>query len=398
MKNAKFIKIFFFYFVQSVPLYIFSGALPSILRLEGLDLSKIGSLSLVGLPWALKFLWAPKIEEWARINKKARKKLMIFFQIIIAASMYALYHFGIKTDFNTILVIGAFLSLASATQDIMLDALTCEMLDEKERSKAASIQSSSVALGALLGGGLPLMLYNSPYLNSVFLGTFALAIGSLAVYCLFRDDNIHQGEELDLISLKRSFSNDTLLKAIGLTIVLRLPETGFAALQNIALVDRGVAIEEIGQFLSLIAPIVGIIASLSLGKVMEKLHLTKATASLVLVRTMVYLSFYLTLLFGKTEHLVLIAAIQIALRYCTLSLLNYSYLTASSKMQSGTDFTLLACSDLFVYILMSFAFSKLAHTIGIENTLLISLILGPILASKIFIKSFEGRLQFKRPV
>lgn len=372
-----------------MPLYIYSGALPSILRLEGLDLSKIGSLSLIGLPWALKFLWAPKIEAWARINKKARKKLMIIFQLIIAASMYALYHYGIKSNFNTLLIIGAFLSFASATQDIMLDALTCEMLDETERSQGASLQSASVALGALLGGGLPLVLYHSEHLSSVFIGTFIMAMASLIVYASFKDENIHVQEDLDKISLKRSFKNDTLLKAIGLTIVLRLPETGFVALQNIALVDRGVAIEEIGQFLSILAPIVGIIASLSLGKVMQKLHLTKATATLVSVRTLVYLCFYLTLIFGKTEHLIILAAIQIALRYCTLSLLNYSYLSASSKMQSGTDFTLLACSDLFVYIVMSFTFSKLAHDIGIENTLLISLILGPILAGKIFVKSFK---------
>src|SRR5690606_26070825 len=130
-----------------------------------LDLSKIGSLSLIGLPWALKFLWAPKIEAWARINKKARKKLMIIFQLIIAASMYALYHYGIKSNFNTLLIIGAFLSFASATQDIMLDALTCEMLDENERSQGASLQSASVALGALLGGGLPLILYHSEHLS-----------------------------------------------------------------------------------------------------------------------------------------------------------------------------------------------------------------------------------------
>ena len=53
------------YLVQGLPHGFFGQAMPVLLRQQGLDLALIGMLSVVSLPWALKFLWAPLLDRFA---------------------------------------------------------------------------------------------------------------------------------------------------------------------------------------------------------------------------------------------------------------------------------------------------------------------------------------------
>ena len=50
------------YLAHALPLYFYNVALPAILRHQGVDLRWIGMLSLLYIPWAFKFLWAPLID------------------------------------------------------------------------------------------------------------------------------------------------------------------------------------------------------------------------------------------------------------------------------------------------------------------------------------------------
>src|SRR5438128_11420113 len=52
------------YFAEGFPFGLVMDAIPVYLRLQGVSLADIGSLGLVGLPWTLKFLWAPAVDVW----------------------------------------------------------------------------------------------------------------------------------------------------------------------------------------------------------------------------------------------------------------------------------------------------------------------------------------------
>ncbi len=52
------------YLSQGLPYGFQTQALPSMLRTLGLSLPEIGATSLLALPWALKFLWAPLVDRW----------------------------------------------------------------------------------------------------------------------------------------------------------------------------------------------------------------------------------------------------------------------------------------------------------------------------------------------
>jgi len=52
------------YFSEGFPLGLFFDLFPVYFRQQGVDLGSIGLLSLLGLAWTVKFLWAPAIDHY----------------------------------------------------------------------------------------------------------------------------------------------------------------------------------------------------------------------------------------------------------------------------------------------------------------------------------------------
>src|SRR5581483_11326795 len=54
------------YFAEGFPFGVFNDVLPVYFRQQGVDLRSLGALSLLGLAWTLKFLWAPAVDYFRR--------------------------------------------------------------------------------------------------------------------------------------------------------------------------------------------------------------------------------------------------------------------------------------------------------------------------------------------
>lgn len=52
------------YFSEGLPLGVFYDLFPVNLRQAGVGPAEIGLLSLLGLAWTVKFLWAPLVDAW----------------------------------------------------------------------------------------------------------------------------------------------------------------------------------------------------------------------------------------------------------------------------------------------------------------------------------------------
>jgi len=57
------------YFAEGYPLGVFYEIFPVYFRQQGVELRQIGVLSLLGLAWTLKFLWAPAIDYWRQMRR-----------------------------------------------------------------------------------------------------------------------------------------------------------------------------------------------------------------------------------------------------------------------------------------------------------------------------------------
>jgi PAT family beta-lactamase induction signal transducer AmpG len=78
-------------FASGLPLALTGQALQAWLSMEGLSLATIGFLSLVGLPYTFKFLWAPLLDRFDRLPLLGRRRgWLVLCQLLLAGTLLLL--------------------------------------------------------------------------------------------------------------------------------------------------------------------------------------------------------------------------------------------------------------------------------------------------------------------
>ena len=138
------------YFSEGLPLGVFFDIFPVYFRQRGVNLADIGLLSLLGLAWTVKFLWAPAID-WARRHRwwvsgaNAGMALVMWFFAGGANDANALFGPWVW------IAIGAFTFL-SATNDIATDGYTIELLARDEYGMANGFRIGFYRVGMIFAG------------------------------------------------------------------------------------------------------------------------------------------------------------------------------------------------------------------------------------------------------
>lgn len=163
MPRSKFFWVSLLYFSSGFPLGIFYDIFPVYFRQQGIELKDIGLISLLGLAWTLKFLWAPAIDHF-----RHHRVWMAAMDLSMGAAML---FFAVKSGFGPWVWAGiGALTLFSATNDIATDAYSIELLEKGEIGFANGLRIGFYRVG-MLGAGFVLIL--SDYLS--WKGAFILA-------------------------------------------------------------------------------------------------------------------------------------------------------------------------------------------------------------------------------
>ena len=145
------------YFSEGLPLGVFFDIFPVYFRQQGVNLADIGLLSLLGLAWTVKFLWAPAID-WARHHRwwisaaNAGMALVMWFFAVGATTAGASAVFGPWVW----VAIGVF-TVLSATNDIATDGYTIELLDRREYGMANGFRIGFYRVGMIFAGVVLIM-------------------------------------------------------------------------------------------------------------------------------------------------------------------------------------------------------------------------------------------------
>jgi PAT family beta-lactamase induction signal transducer AmpG len=140
-------------FSSGLPFYLVGNTFGYWLRDEHTSLTWIGFSSWVGLAYSLKFLWAPLID---RVDFPLFKQLghrrgwMMLSQIAVGLALVAMGGTGTKAGLGRLVVFALVVALASATQDIVVDAWRIESAsDGEEQGLLASAYQFSYRLALL---------------------------------------------------------------------------------------------------------------------------------------------------------------------------------------------------------------------------------------------------------
>ena len=104
-------------------------ALPTLLARRRRS-ARAGLAAAGGLPWVLKFLWSPVIDNRWRPALGRRRSWILPMQGVVLACLLALAALGVSAaGAGVVVALMALASLASATQDIATDGLVAERFE-----------------------------------------------------------------------------------------------------------------------------------------------------------------------------------------------------------------------------------------------------------------------------
>ena len=147
--RTKLLWVALLYFAEGFPFGLLFDAFPVYFRIHGMSLTEIGLLSVVGLPWTLKFLWAPLVDVWG-----SRRSWIVTCQGLLALDLGFLLFLDPTAGGG--LAWGGLIALAllAATQDIAIDAYTIELLDQTEMGPANGLRVSTYRVALIVAGGV----------------------------------------------------------------------------------------------------------------------------------------------------------------------------------------------------------------------------------------------------
>lgn len=164
------------YFAEGVPYGFINITLSVYFRSQGMPLEQIGFLSILGLAWSLKIMWAPVVDRFGR-----RAAWIVPAQLLMATAILAVPQFSVQpAPWGFWVLIGG-LCLASATQDIAIDAYTIELFSGRELGVANGFRLGAYRLALIASGGGVILLSGLMGWNASFIGLAILMAAMTAV-------------------------------------------------------------------------------------------------------------------------------------------------------------------------------------------------------------------------
>ena len=140
------------------------------LKRNDVDIKTIGILTLVGLPYNLKFLWAPLLDRFAPPFLNRRTGWIAITQVLLIITIAAMGFLDprVAGQMRGIVFAATLIAFFSASADIVIDAYRVDLLRDEERGAGAAIVQLASRVAFLGAGALALFLSDHLPWHQVF--------------------------------------------------------------------------------------------------------------------------------------------------------------------------------------------------------------------------------------
>lgn len=252
---------------SGLPLALTFGTLQAWMKDAGVDLTAIGAITLVGLPYTLKMFWAPLMDRYIPPFLGRRRGWLLTTQLALVVSIILLGSLDPGRSLGLVAACAVLVAFFSASQDIVVDAYRSDVLAHHELGAGAAVFVLGYRMGMLISGAAALMLADIlPWSTVYIIMAACMSIGIAACFLGPEPLATHGvprslGEAV-VQPFKAFFSHPAALALLLLIICYKLPDAVAGAMTTPFLLDIGFAKTEIGAVnkgLGLIATIVGAI-------------------------------------------------------------------------------------------------------------------------------------------
>ncbi|WP_427791654.1 RhtX/FptX family siderophore transporter [Brevundimonas diminuta] len=237
------------YLAQGIPFGVAMEALPTLLRKDGASLAALAWLPLVGLPWVLKVLWAPWVDNLWSPRLGRRRSWILPMQAIVILCLLGAAAVGLSGAMAPVVVgLCVLASLASATQDTATDGLAAERFGGVMLARANALQVACTMIGFFVGGSGTLILSGLVGRPAALAALAAVVAVGFVLALVMREaphDAPARGQRASLLRLLRRPGAGSILATALFTALTAASGFGLAKLW---LVDAGWPIEQIGLY------------------------------------------------------------------------------------------------------------------------------------------------------
>lgn len=243
-------------FAGGLPLLLTGSLLQAWMVQGNIDLGTIGLFALVGLPYTLKFLWAPAMDRYVPSLLGRRRGWLIIWQIALAAAIALLAlsnpaHMLIMTALAALL-----LSFFSASQDIVIDAYRRESLSDDEQGMGASLYVSGYRVGMLLASGGGLILAQFIAFETVYLIMAVAMLLTVIGTLLAPEPDMQHGHPRTLSEavfepFLEYFSRDNAIAILGFILLYKIGDIMASQMTTPLYLSLGFSTGEIGTIVKL---------------------------------------------------------------------------------------------------------------------------------------------------
>ncbi|MDE3059602.1 MAG: AmpG family muropeptide MFS transporter [Pseudomonadota bacterium] len=262
-------------FSSGLPLALTASTLGVWLTESGVSKAAIGLFAAAATPYALKFLWSPLIDgmPFPGLSKLLgrRRGWLVATQLALAGTLVLLGLADPAINPWLTAVMALLVAIASASQDIVIDAYRVEILKPEQQGAGAAAAVLGYRLGMIASsaGALYLAAY-AGWTIAYWLMAALMGIGMVAVLLSPEPNKIRESEKSDFLHWMRAHVlepfTDFMQRPHWLVILLfiilyKLGDAFMGVMTNPFLIDIGFTKEQIASIVKLYGVIATIIGS-----------------------------------------------------------------------------------------------------------------------------------------
>ncbi len=238
-------------FCSGLPLLLTMGVLQAWMKEKSIDLTWIGMISLVQLPYTWKFIWAPVLDRFTPPFLGRRRGWLLIGQLLLITSIVALGYSDPVENAVMMVVAAILVAFFSATQDIVIDAYRREDLADEELGLGSSMYIYGYRLGMLLAGGGGLIMADHMPFSRVYLIMAACMLPGVLTTLLTPEPEVTAGaprtmKEAVVNPLVEYFSRNNATWMLIFILLYKIGDTMASAITTPFYLDIGFTKTDIG--------------------------------------------------------------------------------------------------------------------------------------------------------
>ncbi len=361
------------YFSEGLPYGIVRYFIPTYLRFHHVDLTSIGLLSFISLPWTLKFLWSPLVDLIGSY------RIWIAGAVaIIAAALGAMAVVPIGLVFYALTGV---IAIASATQDIAVDAFTIRATPPQWIGPVNSIRVTFYRIALTAPGGLAIIAGTAGWPRA-FVVAAAVTAGILLVVTLSRaggdaSAGAAHSETNFLAALAHWLTRPRATTLLAIVFLYRIGELSIVAMIQPYWVDRGYSPGEIGTITSVIGVIVSIVGAIAGGAIVARFGLYRSLIVLGMAQCGSNLGYALVATTAAGRWAIYAAAIVENLGYGLGTAAFLAFLMSiCDRERAATEYALLSAAFNLTGTIMAGSSGAIAQHFGYPAFFWLTVLLG----------------------